>query len=531
MVKRVLIAILPVLILMAIPFLLRPQGKEAEPPSANADKLVIITAHNESIRYEYEQAFRRYYRNRFGKEVSLDFRTPGGTSDIVRYIADRFEAEFRREFESDPSNGSWNAEIADAFANPAMDNNPKASAVAKHARGLFLQSDIGIGIDLMAGGGTFDMARNASRGFAVDGGLQQRHPEYFNPEVIPQSFGGDNLYDKQGRYYGVVLSTFGICYNIDRVKELGDGAPPECWADLGEPRFYNTLSLADPSKSGSVNKCFEILIQQCMADATNPDVGWEVGLNLVKRIFANACSLTDSAGKIPHDVSTGNAAAGVAIDSYGLMEEEWNELQFKGEKHFFYVPPKGGTAISADPIQLLRGAPHRQVAEAFLDFILSKEGQLIHPLKVGTPGGPLRHALRRPPIRRDLYGSEYLPYRTDPYYNPYESGANFVYRPQWTAPYYSLIRIVIKCIALEPQTELQQAWKAIIDAGGPDKVPEAMEVFNRIPFPYQQIQDANLLIRKNKDRTAVDVAATCRAWSEEARNNYLKAKQLAKERR
>ena len=130
MTRKVLIAALPILILLAIPFLLRPRGAEAEPASGEADKLVMITAHNESIRYEYEQAFRKYYRKRFGRDVTIDFRSPGGTSDIVRYIADRFEAEFRREFEANPANGEWTAETAEAFANPAVDRDPAASPAA-----------------------------------------------------------------------------------------------------------------------------------------------------------------------------------------------------------------------------------------------------------------------------------------------------------------------------------------------------------------------------------------------------------------
>lgn len=156
-------------------------------------------------------------------------------------------------------------------------------------------------------------------------------------------------------------------------------------SDLAAPRFYNTLALADPSKSGSANKCFEILIQQCMADSGSPDKGWEEGLNLIKRIFGNARNLTDSAGKIPRDVAAGNAAAGMAIDTYGFTEQEWNELQFGGTPHFFYVPPEGGTAVSADPVQMLRGAPNRKAAEAFIDFLLSIEGQKLHAFKTGTP--------------------------------------------------------------------------------------------------------------------------------------------------
>ena len=45
------------------------------------------------------------------------------------------------------------------------------------------------------------------------------------------------------------------------------------------------------------------------------------------------------------------------------------------------------------------------------------------------------------------------------------------------------------------------------------------------------IDEANRLIRKGKDRTAVDVAATCRAWSDGARANYLDAERLAKQGR
>ena len=130
--KRFLAALLPLLLLLAIPFLLRPKA-EAKQLDGTADRLVIISAHNESIRYEYEQAFRKYYRERFGREIELDFRAPGGTSDIVRYIADRFEAEFRRYYESDPANGPWSAEIADAFANSKIDTDPDASPAMLYA--------------------------------------------------------------------------------------------------------------------------------------------------------------------------------------------------------------------------------------------------------------------------------------------------------------------------------------------------------------------------------------------------------------
>ena len=528
MVRKLLAAFLPLLLLIAIPFWLRPREEVKGPAPAGADKLVIITAHNESIRHEYEQAFKRYYRERTGRDVELDFRAPGGTSDIMRYIADRYTAEFRHAFESDPANGEWTSAIAAGFADPRSDSDPSTPAEVRRARELFLKSDVGIGIDLMAGGGTFDQARNASRGYAVDGGLQQRHPEYFKEEIIPGSFGGDRLYDERGRFYGVVLSTFGICYSADRIAELSPPEPPRAWRDLGDGRFFNTLILADPTKSGSANKCFEIVIQQAMAESGGPDAGWVDGLNLLKRIFANARTLSDSAGRVVREVAAGNAAAGMAIDTYGFTEQEWNEFQFEGPPRFFYVAPEGGTAVSADPVQLLRGAPHREVAEVFLDFLLSEEGQKLHCFRTGTPDGPERSALRRPAIRRDLYREEFRQYKSDPDYDPYKSGASFVYHAEWTGPYYNLLRTLLKCIMLEPQPELQRAWRAILDAGGPEKVPQAMAAFNRLPFSYQEAAEAARKIQPGAEWTAVDVAALCRAWSDEARRNYLEAEALAR---
>ena len=252
---------IPVLLILAgilaIPLLLRPHAPKTEIPQDETERLVIITPHSESIKYEWEQAFRKHYRRKFGRDIVLDYRSPGGTSDIMRYIADRYQTEFRRHCTE--RGLPWNDRTAAAFS---RDQKPGAPADAVNARKAFLESDVSIGIDLMAGGGTFELARNADAGFAVDAKIKELHPELLAPEIIPQSFGGELLYDPKGRYYGLCLSTFGLCYNHDRIRELEDKTPPRRWADLGEPRFFNKIVIGDPSKSGSINKCFEIMIQQ-----------------------------------------------------------------------------------------------------------------------------------------------------------------------------------------------------------------------------------------------------------------------------
>lgn len=509
--------------ILAIPFLLRPRTPQTEIPQDETERLVIITPHSESIKYEWEQAFRKHYRRKFGRDIILDYRSPGGTSDIMRYIADRYQTEFRRYCTE--RGLPWNERTAAAFS---RNQKPGAPADAVAARKAFLESDVSIGIDLMAGGGTFELARNADAGFAVDAKIKELHPELLAPEIIPQSFGGELLYDPKGRYYGLCLSTFGLCYNLDRIRELEDKTPPRRWADLGEPRFFNKIVIGDPSKSGSINKCFEIMIQQKMAELGSPERGWHEGLNLIKRIIANAFTITDSAGKVTRDVAAGAAAAGMAIDTYGLTEREWSAIQFRGEPHFNYVAPEGGTAVSPDPIQLLRGAPNRKAAVELIAFLLSPEGQKLMCFNPGTPGGPLRSALRRPPIRRDLYDKKFETCRSDPDYNPYASGSSFTYHPEWTGRYYTLLRVVLRTIMLDCLDELRDAWKAIIDAGGPNAVPEAMEYFNRLPFEYKDAAAAAQSLRRTETRSAVDIARTKRQWRDSMRADFHRAAELAR---
>lgn len=520
MFKRLFYCILVLAALLALPFCLRPEKTAGAVNSGNPDKVVVVSAHNKAMRDEYVTAFKKYYLEKFNREVEIDFRSPGGTSDIARYIPDRFEAEFRRYFESDPANGKWKKEYA-RFSDASLDRkgaDPELVSVRKK----FLNSNVGIGIDVFAGGGTFEHSRMAQRGFAVDGKVKERHPEYF--EHFPMSFGGDNICDPQGRYYGVVLSTFGICCNLDRLKEMG-GKLPQTWRELGDIRFYNKISVADPSKSGSANKCFEILIQQEMAEAKTFAEGWYNGLAVCRRIFANARSVTDSASKVVRDVATGDAACGMAIDTYALSEAAWVRSRFDGVDHLAYITPRGGTAVSADPVQILRGAPNRVVAERFVDFLLSKEGQMLHAFKPGTPGGPVLHALNRPPVRKELYDKKYEEFYFQKGYNPYRSGADFTYRPKLTGRYYSLLRALLKCTMLDTEEELKSAWQAIIAAGGPEKVPEAMRYFNAIPFTYDEAAEAAAKLRSA--RSGAELAAIYRSWSEFSRNNLRKAREIA----
>src|SRR5262249_55409966 len=77
--------------ILAVPFLLRPKRSVLE---RSDETLVIITPHNEAIRYEYGRAFREWYHQKTGKTVTIDWRVIGGTSEITRFLQSGYVSSF-----------------------------------------------------------------------------------------------------------------------------------------------------------------------------------------------------------------------------------------------------------------------------------------------------------------------------------------------------------------------------------------------------------------------------------------------------
>ncbi|MFA6567283.1 MAG: hypothetical protein WCS96_03655 [Victivallales bacterium] len=88
---------------------------------------------------------------------------------------------------------------------------------------------------------------------------------------------------------------------------------------------------------------------------------------------------------------------------------------------------------------------------------------------------------------------------------------------------------MIKCIVLDPQPELKTAWDEIIKAGGPEAVPQAMAEFNKLPFSYTGAAKNTALLFPGRDWTMLDVISLRREWTEQSRQDYLRAAQLAED--
>ncbi|MBL9186391.1 MAG: extracellular solute-binding protein [Opitutaceae bacterium] len=482
MLKRLLI-ILALIAIVAVPFALRP----GRPAFAKADDtLVIITPHNEALRSEFARGFAAWWRARTGRSVAIDWRMVGGTSEIARFLEGEYVTAFENHWTRELGR-AWSAEIQAGFQNGRL--APDAPAVVREARAAFLASDIGCGIDVFFGGGTYDFERQALAGRLVDSGVMTRRPEWFTEVTIPRRVGGEDYWHPQGLWIGAVLSSYGIIFNRDALARLGFDREPAQWDDLADPRLIGEVGLADPTKSGSVAKAFENIIQQQMQrrlqsglpEAEAVRAGWLDGLRLIQRIGANSRYFTDTSQKPPIDVAAGNCAAGLCIDFYGRQQEEAVRRRNTVER-VGYVTPVGGSVASVDPVALLRGARHRAVAEAFIEFTLSMEGQKLWNFRPGTPGGPERFALRRMPVRRDFYTQEeWKPLRSDPDDSPFVQRDPLVYREAWTGRLFREMSLVIRVMCQDTHRELTGAWRAI-QAAPPERRQRALAALQEMPF-------------------------------------------------
>jgi len=503
MMRRFLPILLLLVAVVAAPIILR-RNSELAAASHAQDRLVIITPHNETIRSEFGEAFARHWKEKTGRTLYIDWRIPGGTSDITRVINSSFEAAEELAKKQHP------------------DRQEEAVRQA------------GIGMDIFFGGGEPDFDGQLKKGRFIELEVFKTHPEWFKAEVIPPKFTGENYYNPKHLWVGTCLSQMGICYNTDSIDRLKID-PPRRWEDLGDPAYFGYIALADPTKSGSVTRMFEMMIQEQMkkvikeqgdSDAAKAE-GWKRGLNLLQAMAANARYFTDAASKIPHDVAQGDAVAGTCIDFYGRSYEE--KLGKRGPSRLLWTAPLGGTSISVDPIAVLRGAPRPDIAQEFVTFVLSDAGQMLWNVKVGTPGGARETSPRRLPVRRDLYTEENLRNFADPDALPYDRSGGFEYDAALTNAAFNALRQIYRAMCMDTHQEMKEAWEAMRRPGASLEeiaaTPAGQVFFDTSHLTYSQV----MALAARKDISKLEMAREMTRISGIFRDNYKRAAALAKE--
>lgn len=191
------------------------------------------------------------------------------------------------------------------------------------------------------------------------------------------------IHDAQKFWFSTKLITTGIIYNTK--------APfrPESWLDLARAEAKGMTVMPSPLNSGAA------LIHAATLVGTLPG-GWD----FYRKLKGNDALAGGANGDVLRQVAGGEKLYGMIVDFMPIREKA------KGAPVEFVFPKEGVSAVS-EPVAILSTTKNPVAAKAFVDFLLSEEGQTLalkqgylaaHP-KVAAPAGyPPRETIRLMPF-------------------------------------------------------------------------------------------------------------------------------------
>ncbi|HEY8383598.1 MAG TPA: ABC transporter substrate-binding protein [Microvirga sp.] len=186
-------------------------------------------------------------------------------------------------------------------------------------------------------------------------------------------------HDPQKHWFATKLITTGIVYNTK--------APfrPAAWADLLNPAARGQVTMPSPLTSGAA------LIHAATLTG-NLAGGWKY----YEGLKDNGASAGGGNGDILKSVAGGEKLYGVIVDFMPIREKA------KGAPVEFVFPKEGVSAVS-EPVAILKSTKNPDAAKAFVDFVLSREGQELalrqgyiaaHPAVALPAGYPARESIK-----------------------------------------------------------------------------------------------------------------------------------------
>ncbi len=207
-------------------------------------------------------------------------------------------------------------------------------------------------------------------------GQLQAYPDADVRELPPDA------YDKDMTYFGTKLITTGIIVNRQAP------AKPRSWADLLKPEARGQVVLPSPLYSGAA----AIHMAALSADPA-------LGPDYYEKLAKNGAVALRGNGAVLNAVAGGQKMYGIIVEFMAL------NAKAKGSPVDFVFPAEG-VSIVTEPTAILRGTRNLAAARAFVDFVLSKEGQ-----EVATSQGyfPARKDVKPPAGFPDAAALKFLP--------------------------------------------------------------------------------------------------------------------------
>jgi ABC-type Fe3+ transport system substrate-binding protein len=327
---------------------------------------------------------------------------------------------------------------------------------------------------------------------------------------IPEKVGSFPINDPDGYYKGFAASGYGFMWNTRylKAKKL---PVPKTWADLAKPVYHGHVGMSAPSRSGTTHLTVETLLQ---------GMGWEKGWALLKGIAGNFKTVTARSFGVPDGVNSGQFGVGIVIDFFGLSSKASG---FPVD--FLY--PKVTTLVPAN-IAIVKNAPSPKKAAAFIEYLLSAEGQEIL----------LDPKIRRLPVNPATYAKA-----PKGFPNPFKDksiGAAVKFDLGLSKGRYNVINSMFDVMITYRLDDLRAATKAIQNAEAKAKgsaamkmIAEAKALVAKSPISASKASEKsfNAIFKKKRKKKSVKTtgrqAEFEQAWDTEIKANYAKAMELA----
>jgi spermidine/putrescine-binding protein len=179
--------------------------------------------------------------------------------------------------------------------------------------------------------------------------------------------------------------------------------------------------------------------------------GWEKGWDILLRMGGNVRSFPKSSSQTIKDLSTGDVAEGLTLDSYAF-----SAIEESGADRLGFAFPAKATVITPDPIAILKGAKNIDAAKDFIRFVMSPEGQRLWLYKKGVPGGPKEFSLNKMCVLPELYKS--FEKKSNVLINPFKKKVGFSYDFDKGAVRWNLVNDMVGALIIDTHDGLAAAW-------------------------------------------------------------------------
>ena len=336
--------------------------------------------------------------------------------------------------------------------------------------------------------------------------------EQYTPQAqgLAKTIGPYSVNDPQNFYFGFAASGYGIMWN-ERYLRANRLPEPKEWIDLAKPAYFDHVMVTAPSRSGTTHLTVETILQ---------GEGWDKGWATLKAMSGNMRTISDRSFGVPDAVNSGQVGLGIVIDFFAFSARAAN-FPVK------FVYPTVSTIVPAN-IAIVKNPPNAAGARAFIEFVLSPQGQELL----------LDKAISRLPVNPAIYDRAPAGYP-----NPFKGSVGlpgFKFDVSLSGARYRPVGALFDQLITFNLEPLKKATKAIHDAeaalakkDNPQArklIAEARALISAMPVSADEARSSDItgaFKGGSAKEKAPRQAELEQKWSAFARSNYEKAAAMA----